>query len=270
MTYTVLGAQGFIGKQVAAVLHQRGHTPFCPHRNEDLTSRSLGTVFYCIGLTADFRERPLDTVDAHVCILNRLLRDASFDRLIYLSSTRVYSGLHGIVSEDSSLVVNPNDFSDLYNLSKLMGESACLHSGQDVVVARLSNVVGLDFSSDNFLFDLIRDGCDDKLIHLRSAAESAKDYILVGDAVHAIVAIAEQPHPKLVYNVASGRNLSNAQVCEAIAGVEGCRWEVAASAPLLDFPIIDVSRAQQDLGLLPADVLDVLGDLVCQYRARKV
>jgi nucleoside-diphosphate-sugar epimerase len=270
MICTVLGARGFIGRQVAAVLQTHGFSPYCPDKVEDIGRRSLGIVFYCIGLTADFRERPLDTVEAHVCLLNRLLLEANFDRMIYLSSTRVYAGLHGIVGEGADLRVNPNSFSDLYNLSKIMGESACLHSGRDAVVVRLSNVVGSDFSSNNFLFDLIREACDNGYIILRSALESSKDYILVGDGVNALIAIAAHPAPRPIYNVASGRNLTNFQVCETIARVADCDWEVSVGAPLLDFPCINVSRAQQDLGLVSGDVLALIEKLVYQYRTTKV
>jgi nucleoside-diphosphate-sugar epimerase len=271
MKFTVLGANGFIGRNLVAYLHNEGYEVWAPSRtNSNILIEPLGHVFYCIGLTADFRRRPLDTVEAHVCVLKRLLRKASFVRLIYLSSTRIYSGMNGSVNEGVSLMVNPNEFSDLYNLSKLMGESACLHCGRDAVVARLSNVVGSDFSSDNFIFELIREACEDGVIQLRAAPESVKDYVFVTDVVRSLVALAKHPNPKPVYNVASGRNLSNAQVCEAIARAGGCRWEVSANAPLLQFPQIDISLAQEELGLIPSDVLNVLKDLVIEYHSKRV
>src|SRR3989338_3648357 len=269
MNYTVLGANGFIGKHVAAALRRRGHSPLCPDREQRLPGRDLGVVFYCIGLTADFRQRPLDTVDAHVCVLNRVLREASYEKLVYLSSTRVYMGLKGRVNEDDVLLANPNDPSDLYNISKLMGESACLHSGRNAAVARLSNVVGPDFSSDNFISALIREACEERSIHLHSTAESAKDFILLEDAVGAIVALGELSRPMPIYNIASGRNLSNGQVCAAITAVEHCNWEVAQGARLLDSPEIDISRSRKDLGLTPGDVLGSLAGLVCRYREKK-
>lgn len=270
MNFTVLGAQGFIGKHLAEELSRRGHAPFCPKRDEDLSGRKLGVVFYCIGLTADFRERPIDTVDAHVCVLTRLLRETEFDRLIYLSSTRVYRGLKGMATEDSELLINPNEFSDLYNLSKLMGEAACLAIGRNALVARLSNVFGPDFSSGNFLFDLIREACGEGVIRLRTAPESAKDYILVGDVVNALIALGEHPAPRFIYNVASGINLSNARICDGITReIGGSRWEVSPGAPLVTFPQIDISRSRQDLNLAPSDILIGLGDLIRLYRERK-
>jgi nucleoside-diphosphate-sugar epimerase len=270
MNFTVLGAGGFIGRNLVGYLRNDGHEVWTPSRdNLEVLSEPLGTVFYCIGLTADFRKRPLDTVEAHVCVLNRLLQKANFDRMIYLSSTRVYLGLNGLVSEDVSLKANPHEFSDLYNLSKLMGESICLHSGQDVVVARLSNVVGLNFESENFIFDLIREACDKGVIQLRSAAESVKDYVLVTDVIRSLHALANHKNPKRIYNVASGRNLSNGQICDLIAKAEDCRWEVLAETPIQAFPHIDISLARQELGLDPIDVLDVLSELIREYRLKK-
>ncbi len=269
MHYTVLGSNGFIGRHVAEALRRRGHIPFCPAKGENISNRDLGLAFYCIGLTADFRQKPLEAVEAHVCVLNRVLREASFDRLIYLSSTRVYAGLRGPVNEDVVLTVNPNDPSDLYNISKLMGESACLNSGRSTAIARLSNVVGLDFLSDNFISVLIREAYDNKLIQLHSAAESAKDFILLEDAVQAIVVLGERAGSKPIYNIASGRKLTGEEICKAIAGVANCSWEVVPGAPLLSFPDIDISRARTDLGLEPGDVLGALGELVRLYREEK-
>ncbi len=270
MICTVLGGRGFIGRQLVATLKSHGFSPYCPNKIEDIGERALGVLFYCVGLTADFRDRPLATVEAHVCLLKRFLQESTFDRLIYLSSTRVYSGLHGEVSEDADLLVNPNSFSDLYNLSKIMGESLCLHSGRNTVVVRLSNVIGADFSSKNFLFDLIREACDNGNCVLHTSPDSSKDYILVKDVISALITLARHPDPKAIYNVASGQNLTNSQVCESISRVVDCHWEVSEVAPLLNFPCINVALVQQDCGLEPGDVLGVVEKLVYEYRDRKV
>src|SRR5262245_16564069 len=104
---TVLGATGFIGSHLAAELRRRGHSPFTPGRSADLSGADLGIVFYCIGLTADFRSRPLETVMAHVCKLREVLQNCCFELLVYLSSTRVY-GKSSVAVEDEPLVVNPS------------------------------------------------------------------------------------------------------------------------------------------------------------------
>jgi len=85
MKFTVLGAGGFIGSHLLAHLRQAGHDCFAPARGDaTLFAEELGHVIYCIGLTADFRSRPFDTVRAHVCLLADVLEKAPF-RFVALS-----------------------------------------------------------------------------------------------------------------------------------------------------------------------------------------
>src|SRR5687768_14738265 len=87
---TVLGSQGFVGRHVVQELEQRGLPYFAPPREAPLSGTPLGDVIYCIGLTADFRSRPFETVEAHVVKLRDVLEGCDLDSLLYLSSTRVY------------------------------------------------------------------------------------------------------------------------------------------------------------------------------------
>jgi hypothetical protein len=115
-----------------------GATVTVPARQDtSWLQQDLGHVIYAIGRTADFRGRPHDTVEAHVGLRSQLLRDGRFDSLLDLSSTRVYQGMpQG--NEGADLIVNPNSPDDLYNLSKLLGESLCLNDTRQMVrVARL-------------------------------------------------------------------------------------------------------------------------------------
>src|SRR5262249_21758891 len=65
--YTVLGASGFIGGHLAAHFRKAGVRHLAPPKwTDDVLHRPLGHVLYCIGLTADWRSRPHDTVRAHV------------------------------------------------------------------------------------------------------------------------------------------------------------------------------------------------------------
>lgn len=83
-TLTVLGATGYIGSRLVAHLQAQGHSVWAPVRGDaEVFTRPLGHVMYCVGLTADFRTRPFDTVDAHVGLLAEVLRRAQFDSLLY-------------------------------------------------------------------------------------------------------------------------------------------------------------------------------------------
>ena len=142
LSATLIGGHGFIGSHLLEELKKTHWDVLVSEKNDPrLLTEELGHVFYCAGLTADFRQRPFDTVHAHVSDVASILQKSAFKSLTYLSSTRVYSGAIS-TKEDAVLQVNPTDANDLYNLSKLMGESICLQSGKNVRVVRLSNVYG--------------------------------------------------------------------------------------------------------------------------------
>lgn len=254
--FTVLGASGYIGSRLTNHLRAQGHTVWSPERGHPgLYTRSLGHVLYCVGLTADFRSRPFDTVEAHVSLLNAVLQRARFDSLLYLSSTRVYLGA-GATHEDTPLTVIPGDPAYLYNLTKLSGESLCHASGRKGVrVARLSNVVGpgMDATSGNLVADLVGQARTGHVV-LRSAAESAKDYVHVADLLDLLPRIAVAGR-STVYNVASGCQTTHAQWLEWLQAWTGCTVEVAAEAPLQYFPPIDVQRLRAEWGVAPRAVL---------------
>lgn len=261
MKFTILGASGFIGSHLLAYLEASGYACFAPARNDDaIFERELGHVIYCIGLTADFRRRPFDTVRAHVGFLAEVLEKADFDSLLYLSSTRVYAGAAS-GGEDAPLAAG-----DLYNLSKLTGEALCFASGRDHVrVARLSNVFGADFSSDNFLPSIIRAAVVDGRVVLNTALGAAKDYVSIEDVVKILPRIAAQGKHG-IYNVAGGRNTSNRQLLAKLSEITGCGVDAPAGAEAAIFPGIAIGRLEQEFAYAPMAVLDCLEGLVEHYR----
>ena len=238
----VFGAAGFIGRHLTAHLTARGWDVLAVGRgDEGWRGADLGHVFYCAGLTADFRVRPFDTVEAHVTLPAQLLREARFDSLLYCSSTRVYAGAAS-AEETAALVVDPNQPGDLYNLSKLMGEAICLAVANPAVrIARLSNVVGHDPTSDNFVAAVVRDAVRDGHVVLQTNPLCAKDYIGVEDAVAALARIALEGIERL-YNVAAGVNTTNADILAALSAASGCDVVTRGDSPLVVFPPIGVRR----------------------------
>lgn len=253
--FTILGGHGNIGQRLRAYIEGRGYEVWIPTRGDEAVfQRNLGHVIYAIGVTADFRTRPFETMDAHVCVLANVLSRARFESLLYLSSTRVYSG-NEAVDEMSPLSVQPADPSDLYNLSKLAGESLCLQSGRDKVrVARLSNVVGADDQeSANFLPSLTREARNG-LIRLRSDMRSAKDYVHIDDVVPLLTQIALTARDR-IYNVASGKNITHEEWVRELQRTHRCSVEVETNAPVLRFPPIAIRRVVDEFGFSPRDVL---------------
>ena len=274
--FTVLGAPGFIGGRVVDYLQSQKNTVFAPDRNDfRIFSESLGHVIYAIGVTADFRSRPFDTVDAHISVLSSVLRRSKYESFTYLSSTRIYDGAES-TNENTGFIVNPADPSDLYNLSKLMGEALCLAQPNDAVrIARLSNVygdhaAGALVESQNFLEALIYEAVSDGRIELHTSLDSAKDYVAVDDVCQALTQIALTGTER-IYNVAAGQNINHAQLTETLAAVTGCSIEVASNSPKIEFPAINITRLSQlflteGKDWSPAPLLDHLPHLASAYK----
>lgn len=266
MKFTVIGASGFIGGALAMQWRLQGHEVWSPPRGGDeVFGRELGHVVYAAGVTADFRRRPFDTLRANTVLVADLLERARFDSFLYLSSARIYRHADR-TDEDARLSLSPGDPEDLYDFSKLTAEALCRASGRPRVrVARLSNVVGPDRNSRNFLPELVRRACVDGRIVLESALESEKDYVALTDVVAQIGNICRAGRHDC-YNLCSGTNLSHRQIVDEIVRATGADLVVAASAPRVRHPVIDISRLRDEFSYRPSPVLELVAALVNDYR----
>lgn len=212
---TVLGAGGWIGAALVADLRRQGRAVIAVDRAA-LPAwlagvEPPGSVIYAIGLTADFRQRPHATVEAHGGLLSQVLQRPGIERLLLLSSTRVYAR-SADTRETAPLPCLSSDPSDLYNLSKLLGEALVLQDPRPgLKVARLSNVVGPGQPASTFVGALLEEARAGGVVTIQQPADMAKDYVALADVVRLLPLMAEQGQQRL-YNLGSGRNTSHAEV----------------------------------------------------------
>jgi nucleoside-diphosphate-sugar epimerase len=248
---TILGAGGFIGSHIVKALEQSKLEYYAPARHEDFMHRDLGDVIYCIGLTADFRSKPFDTVAAHVCMLNDLLAKGRFSSLLYLSSTRVY--IHSsekFVCETDRITIDPTTPDDLYTLTKLTGESICLSSGRPCCVARLSNVIGAYQDKTVFLSQVVNLIKKDGHITLEQSGGSGKDYIGIDEAVPLLLGLVKEKAIG-IYNIASGMNTTNQQLIDELSKYLKFTYTVNQEAQALVFPVISNEKIREKFDFLP-------------------
>jgi nucleoside-diphosphate-sugar epimerase len=248
---TLIGGNGSLGQHFSNFFKKNNIDYFIPEKGDiSFFKENSGNVFYLAGLTSDFRTRPFETVEAHVCFLKNFLQKASFQSLTYFSSTRVYSGAEN-TSEHADLHLNPSNASDLYNFSKLMGEALCLHSGhKNVKVVRLSNVVSFRHDTDIFLNQILSEGKKSGKIFLKSHPDSSKDYIYIDDVVEIIIKIAISTHTG-IFNIASGESISNITLLEMIKKVLRFDFELSTSEPIQIFKKIDTRKISTLVGANP-------------------
>lgn len=258
MAATVIGAGGFVGQRLVSALTARGEAPWTPAKGDpDLLTRDLGVVFYCAGLTADYDARPFDTVDAHASLVNDLARAGRFERLIYLSSTRLYDGLAAAeVSEDTPLMFNPTDPRRTYDLSKALGENLVMtRSGGRGGVARLANVFDGEDGAPGFLSEWLIRARNERNLTLDSSPHIARDYIHLDDVVAGLIAMGEARDPGIV-NLASGELVTNGEIAEVFTAA-GRRVEFTREGRPASPPNVSAAKLAA-LGVTPTPVRDVV------------
>lgn len=269
-TATIIGGQGFIGRALAIRLESMGWNLWVPQKYDaTIFERDLGRVFYCAGLTADYLQRPFDTVSAHVNLLSEVLYRAKWEHLVYLSSTRVYDGLSGLVDEAADLILNPNNPRHLYDLSKLMGESLCLQTGQ-ASVARLSCVYCDESDADGFLPGLLKRSLQNnsKQLIVDSSPYYSRDYVHLYDVLDALIAISDE-RKSTIYNVASGQNVSNKDIFSVLESA--CDIAIVATQhhnPSIS-PQISIEKLQYSLGWSAKKVLPMIEAILVEKGIKK-
>ena len=74
LEFTILGSSGFIGSNISTMLKNKNFDCYAPNiRKESLDGKHLGNVIYSLGVS-NFLKKPLETIDAHICILNKILK----------------------------------------------------------------------------------------------------------------------------------------------------------------------------------------------------
>lgn len=257
--YTILGASGFVGSRILKMLKSEGKECYAPAKGEaEIFERDLGRVFYCIGLTADYAQRPFDTVEAHVGYLARILEKAKFDRLVYLSSTRLYDSLQiGGGTEEANIVFNPFNPRHIYDLSKALGENLCMTvSGGRASVARLSCVFDDAPGSPGFLSELINRLRVERSFVLDSSSGYARDYVSLNDVVLMLRIILDSGRNE-IFNVASGENVTNQEIVDKLNS-SGCQISLRYQSDRQSSVVCNIEKVKE-MGVLPVLVRNYLG-----------
>ncbi|ADZ72695.1 NAD-dependent epimerase/dehydratase family protein [Polymorphum gilvum] len=254
--FTVFGAAGFVGARLVAHLGALGHEVRAVGRDSwPKPGEALGHVLFTVGMTAQFRGRPFETVETQTLRAYEALRSYRFESFLYLSSTRLYQGA-GATAEETPILARPATADAIYNLTKATAECLCLSLDDPAVrVVRLSNVFGPENDSELFVSDVMREAAATGRLVFRSAPASAKDYVHVADVAELLPRIALSGRERL-YNLAFGRNVSNRAIGDALAA---CGIDIAYQdgAPEISFPQIDIARLMREFprptrGLLAA------------------
>lgn len=211
----ILGHKGFIGSHLVSRFVEKGVSfqiidlEHSPHLNI-----SGGTLYYCIGVTNLFREKIEKCFVAHVGALLDLIRNNKFERVVYLSSARVYVN-QALGQENEPIEVQPSLLDHAYNISKLAGESLLLHSQTpNVLCLRLSNVLGKALE-DNNLLKSIYDTLQSETPVFNVTEDSSRDFIDIENVLDALET-ASLIKGKHILNLCSGYSTTFRQIVRSL------------------------------------------------------
>ena len=266
--YTVFGGRGFIGSEIVKQLKLLGHNVFVPERDdESIYHTNLGTVIYCAG-HGDCKNAPFAVLDANVSLLSSLLQRTSFERLLYMSSTRVYMNQEAS-SESVDLTVCFDDNRRLFNLTKLVAEELCLKSSHKVCIVRPSNVYGVALNSSLFLPSITRNAINTGHVDMYIAQDYSKDYVSVYDVAESCIYLCQHlEFNGQIINVAAGYNVSAAEVADVLIRETGCTvtWH-NIDFPREIFVDIDIRKIRKYIPhYFPRNVLDDMYTMINDFR----
>lgn len=261
----IVGAAGFIGSALSERLRIEGQHVTELRRSQQLNGRGqFDNVFYCAGMTADYLDRPMDTVFAHVGLLSEILQSHDIGRFIYYSSTRLYDCLDPatVALEDADFLVNPANPRHLFDLTKLAAESLCQNVSIRTHSIRLSSVYSESYAGDGFMGRVLKAVAEAQQgdeVHVDSSPNISRDYVHINDVIEASLIISDRGTHK-IYNVASGFNLSNAQFAEIIKRRTGRSLHFAHSTEAISGATISISRLESEFDFRPRRLEVALGD----------
>lgn len=266
--YTVLGGKGFIGKEIVSLLLKNNMEVFVPERGDDLYSKNLGIVIYCIG-AGDCVNKPFDVLESNTTLLSNILQNSKFDKIVYISSTRLYMN-NNSSGENDDLLISNNDPRKLFNLTKMAGEDLCLKSKRDAIIVRPSNVYGLALNSPLFLPKITRDAIEKKVVNMFVSQEYEKDYVSVNDVSQSILELSQMKEAVgEIFNIASGYNTSALSISNILEEKTGCEIKWNTPYPLKEiFPVTEISKLGNILkSYKPRSVLEDLAIMIDEFKS---
>jgi len=276
MRVLVAGGDGFIGRNVSAVLQSQGHEVFRSARDagegvvginlldkkeasQNVVSIQPDIIINCAGVVGN------GDFDDNVRISRNLLlavgeAGLQLHRYIMCGS----AGEYGNVPQSSWPVREdaPLQATSPYALSKIEEERTVRELGEkydiDVIIARIFNPLGVGMSprflTSNILDQIqkVKLGETDTITVGR--ADALRDYIHIGDVAKAIALIATKDHTHDVYNIGSGVASTTEELVRLMldeSGVEAIIKESSNEPEASVASQADISRIQGEFSWQP-------------------
>lgn len=289
MRILVTGAFGFVGRHLRSELQQAGHEVLGLDVHVE-QGEEAGTAFEGDLLDAAFVQRVIEHTQPEACIhlagmafvpaawkdpaaafrinteatmglLQHLHEQAASCRTLVISSAEIYGREPRAKALTEDCRPHPGN---IYAISKLAADLGALalseHRGQPIMTARPSNHIGPgqspSFVTSAFARQVIdiKHGRSEPLMRVGNL-DSQRDFSDVRDICRAYRLLIEQGISGRAYNLGGTHNMPVRKILETLCELGGVHPDVETDPALFRAadhrPLLDCSRAQQDLGWSP-------------------
>jgi len=206
---------------------------------------------------------PYGAFDNNLVSFKNLLSKLRDQRLIYASSSSIYTGVGGQVVDESWKTFN---FMNMYDFSKYACDAVSSLLYRNFYALRFGTVNG---PSENLRLDLminrmVWSGLTRGKVQM-SNPRVRRPILGITDLCRTVEAIANGPDTPGIYNVASF-NTTVEEAAEAVAAAIGCPIERLPDGPTYDFTM-QVKKLTDVFGIEPRQTLaSLIEDLVAYHR----
>lgn len=184
---------------------------------------------------AKFTAQAIDTLRVNVSMTDRLLAASPNARLLFLSSSEVYSGSKSVPHVETDIgCTDPSHPRAAYIEGKRCGEAivnAWRGQGANAAIARVCLAYGPGVKADDSraLSEIVRGAVERRHVTLRDSGAALRAWCYVSDAVEMVLQILLRGSQPL-YNVGGERAISVRAAAGLVAAMEDAMLEVPASS----------------------------------------
>ena len=282
-SYLVTGASGYIGSKLIEYLKLKninylGIDKYCNEsknlRNFNLTDKnhlfkvleetSPKFIIHCGTYSAiPYRDNFLESFQEDsesLCNLLHYLENKPHTKLIFFSSSYVYSGISSQLECSEELLLNPEHN---FGLAKLFFEKLILRCHKNSIIFRLSSVFGSGNQlQPNAIKNMIKQALDTKVLEIWGEGQRKMQYIYIEDVIQTI--IDSTLFTPGVYNLGGNDYNSVAETAKIIADATSSKMNFLKDKKegnTLPFMSINKLR-KENLSKLPRDTKHALSEYI--------